>query len=271
MNISLHHKSVSGTLLSVKRYLTQHYDIAIVAVMIPLVSALMWYLGRVSPDYATDFSLGTFMINAVYTTFIVVVTKMLVSGMWSRLSNLSLLARLGAVLSTALLTYFILHTAILKVIEHKAGTLLLIILYAIGASLVIAMVFLFISKELSGTSGKKVTFLRVSLRGKTVALSTYHVRIIETKDQLTNVVDHSGTTYLSSQSLVQIEKSLNPELYFRTNRQQIVHFGAVVKWERQANKTIKVWAEGRKEPLTVSRSRAATWNSWLTAKTDAQK
>ncbi|MEQ9299332.1 MAG: LytTR family DNA-binding domain-containing protein [Cyclobacteriaceae bacterium] len=262
---------MSGTLFKAKRYLSSHYDMTLVGLIVPVISVLMWYLGRISPEYQTSFTLGTFLINTLYTSLIVIAVKVIVSSLWRKLMISSKPKKAMIVLATALVAYLLIHTLILSFIEQKSEPTLLIVLYAIGASLVIAMVFLFISKEISHEQISKTTFLKVTCQGRSTKLKASDVNIVEMKNQLAVLTDTSGIIYLSTQPLRTIERALGTDRFYRINRQQIIKSTAVEKWERQPNKTFKVWLTGKDRPMIVSRSRATAWKAWMSTTTDVQR
>lgn len=78
------------------------------------------------------------------------------------------------------------------------------------------------------------------------------------------LVNHSGQKWMFDRSLGVLEEELDPAIFFRLNRQVIVHIAAVKKFRPAEKGKIKVEIQPpMKEPVTVSQERASLFRGWI--------
>ncbi|MGJ1431214.1 LytR/AlgR family response regulator transcription factor [Sphingobacterium spiritivorum] len=73
----------------------------------------------------------------------------------------------------------------------------------------------------------------------------------------------NGTDILLSQSMEELEQQLDPRLFFRANRQFIVHIDAVQQVVNYFNGKLKVILNGIDMEVIVSREKAIVFKEWL--------
>lgn len=84
----------------------------------------------------------------------------------------------------------------------------------------------------------------------------------ETK--ITHARLYNGTTDIVPQSMEELETQLDPKLYFRCNRQYIVHIDAVQNIHNYFNGKLKLGLKGfPDEDIVVSREKAPILKSWI--------
>lgn len=83
----------------------------------------------------------------------------------------------------------------------------------------------------------------------------------------------TGKKYLTDQSLDKIEKITPAELFFRVNRQCLIHRNSIEGFERGDNGKLILVTSVRlqtSEPLTISRTKAAAFRQWFRPETTLQ-
>ncbi|MDO4217199.1 MAG: LytTR family DNA-binding domain-containing protein [Bacteroidales bacterium] len=103
-------------------------------------------------------------------------------------------------------------------------------------------------------------------RDKLVPLQVGQIAYACVVDGITRVVSYDGTTFFLDKSLDTIASQLNPQLFFRANRQYIIAHDAI--------KDISIWPLSKlhitlkvptPEKIFVSRARSAEFKAWYTA------
>lgn len=102
-------------------------------------------------------------------------------------------------------------------------------------------------------SGEQLNFVRIKEIAYFISASSYSF-----------VVTKSGNRYLLDQTLDQIQESLDPSLFFRINRKQIVGLDCIVKISSHFNHRLKLDLQpGEKDEVIVSRNRVMNFKEWL--------
>lgn len=79
----------------------------------------------------------------------------------------------------------------------------------------------------------------------------------------TFIVSYDGEKSLITQTLDSLEEQLDPKLFFRANRQYIVHINAIVKVHTYFNSKLKLELKQGAEGVIVSRLKASQLKNWL--------
>ncbi|PRZ00052.1 LytTR family two component transcriptional regulator [Marinilabilia salmonicolor] len=85
------------------------------------------------------------------------------------------------------------------------------------------------------------------------------------EEKSTFILTNEGRTYYLHQSLNQIEEELDPKIFFRTSRKEILNFrfmGAIINYGRNRLK-ITIDVPGEKREIVVSKERVKTFRDWL--------
>lgn len=90
------------------------------------------------------------------------------------------------------------------------------------------------------------------------------VAFFHTEEKIVFAVDKNGREHMIDLNLNQLSDQLDPNCFFRANRQVILNIDSVVKIEQHSQNRILVKTAPRmKEPLVVSREKAAAFKLWL--------
>jgi len=110
------------------------------------------------------------------------------------------------------------------------------------------------------------SYFLIPLRDKLVPLQVSQIAYIHVDESGTRLVTFEGTAHTLDKPLDTLQSQLDPELFFRANRQFIVAHNAV--------KDISLWPIGKlhltltvptPEKIIVSRARASEFKEWYTA------
>ncbi|MEZ4887049.1 MAG: LytTR family DNA-binding domain-containing protein [Chitinophagales bacterium] len=95
-------------------------------------------------------------------------------------------------------------------------------------------------------------------------LSSDVVTYLYSEDGLTFLVDIKGKRHTLDESLEQLQNQLDPSLFFRINRQQIIHIEAIHKIHSWFNHRFKLdMSQGKEQEFIVSRKRTKEFKEWL--------
>lgn len=85
------------------------------------------------------------------------------------------------------------------------------------------------------------------------------------EDKITFLVDWKGQRFALDQSLEKLEESLDPEQFFRVNRQFIIHLKSIGEMIAYSKSRVKVLLEPCTKPeVVVSTERSPHFKRWLT-------
>ena len=116
---------------------------------------------------------------------------------------------------------------------------------------------------LNGKKEYRSRFLISGVRGY-AKLQTKDIAFIYSSNKVTFAVDFSGNEHLLDYTLEHLEKELDPEFFFRANRQVIVNVDAVVKVNNSSGSKLKVITSPEVPfELIVSRLKASDLKKWL--------
>lgn len=95
-------------------------------------------------------------------------------------------------------------------------------------------------------------------------LPTDSVNYLYSEDGLTFLIDEKGKRYALDESLEQLQNQLDPSLFFRINRQQMIHIEAIQKIHSWFNHRFKLdMNQGKTQEFIVSRKRTKAFKEWL--------
>ncbi|MDN3380928.1 MULTISPECIES: LytTR family DNA-binding domain-containing protein [unclassified Pseudoalteromonas] len=95
-------------------------------------------------------------------------------------------------------------------------------------------------------------------------IKTEDVVCIRATSGVLSAYDNHGKHHLlTGNSLTELEAQLEPALFFRVNRSEIVNIHYVVSFESYAKETLAVNLQHMSEPLINSKTRISNFRKWL--------
>lgn len=101
-----------------------------------------------------------------------------------------------------------------------------------------------------------------------IPISLENIRLAIKKGERVALFIENNASYLINQSLDDLEDRLPEELFFRANRQAIVHFKACKSFQNIENGKLKLLLNLDEEPLVISQKRAPAFKKWIAAATN---
>jgi DNA-binding LytR/AlgR family response regulator len=109
----------------------------------------------------------------------------------------------------------------------------------------------------------KTRFL-CKLGNKIKSVPVERIRYFYSKDKMTFLVDGSNNRFPVNNTLDEIDQMLNPELFFRVNRQFVAHFDAIAEIHPYFKGRLKLKLDPHVEDdIVVSAERSSVFRSWL--------
>lgn len=109
----------------------------------------------------------------------------------------------------------------------------------------------------------KTSFL-VGHREKLFPVSAQDIAYFYIENEITFLHTYEGKRYVVNHTLDELEKSLDPQQFYRANRQFLVNFRAVSQVEHYfARKLILKLNASTKEPVVISKAKASEFLSWM--------
>ncbi|MEM8893349.1 MAG: LytTR family DNA-binding domain-containing protein [Bacteroidota bacterium] len=99
---------------------------------------------------------------------------------------------------------------------------------------------------------------------KLISVETDHIGYFYTKNGVVHMVTDQGRNYLMDQTLEDIYASLDPQKYYRANRQFIVGFDAIASVERYFKSKLIVELNPKSaDEVIISAEKASEFKKWL--------
>jgi DNA-binding LytR/AlgR family response regulator len=106
--------------------------------------------------------------------------------------------------------------------------------------------------------------LLVHFRDELKSISTDSIAFIHSENKTSHLYTKAGEMFILDQNMEELESQLDPQLFFRANRQFIIAFGSIKSNHQHFNGKIKVLLTlPTKEEILVSRERATEFKTWL--------
>ncbi len=105
--------------------------------------------------------------------------------------------------------------------------------------------------------------LTIKLPSGLQLLPTAQISLIKADGALLHAFDFSGKKFPLTGTLLQIEEQLNPTVFFRINRSEIINIDAIEKIENQSSDRLALYLKGHKESFTVSTSKTPGFRKWI--------
>lgn len=109
----------------------------------------------------------------------------------------------------------------------------------------------------------KIRFM-AKMGSSLVSVKAVEIQSIVAEDGVVLLLTKNNKKYISEYPLDQLEKMLDPELFFRINRKTIVNIESIEKVETYFNSRLKILVNGLEgEQEIVSRERVKDFKAWL--------
>jgi two-component system, LytTR family, response regulator LytT len=89
------------------------------------------------------------------------------------------------------------------------------------------------------------------------------IQCILAEGNFTKAISDDNQTHVLTQNIGTLEEELDPALFFRINRSEIVQLSAIDRFENATNDRLSVYIRGAKEPLFVAAARVAEFRKWI--------
>ncbi len=104
----------------------------------------------------------------------------------------------------------------------------------------------------------------IAMANKYITLQIHDVAYFYSENKITSAVDFGGKKYALDMTLDHLCDQLDPDLFFRANRQTILSIGCIKKIEPYFNGKISVTIHPQApQTISVSREKVAAFKSWL--------
>ena len=98
-----------------------------------------------------------------------------------------------------------------------------------------------------------------------LALKTSDIVIIYTENKLVYVLDREGRKYIADKNLAELDKELDPAIFFRVNRQYIINIGFVRSYKayEKVKLQIDLTMPETHHQIIVSQEMAPCFRKWI--------
>lgn len=94
-------------------------------------------------------------------------------------------------------------------------------------------------------------------------LPTAEISLVKADGVLLHVYDFSGKKFPLTGTLLQIEQQLNPTVFYKINRSEIININAIEKIENETSDRLSVYLKGQKECFIISNSKTSNFRKWI--------
>lgn len=118
-------------------------------------------------------------------------------------------------------------------------------------------------EQIEKAQAYKKTFL-VNFQDRLIPINTSDIAFIHTSDEGVFLTNHSAKSYKLQDNLEQLEKQLNPQEFFRANRQFIIHRNGIEDIRHYFNGRLKIKTKPQaQEDIIISKAKATEFKNWL--------
>ena len=122
----------------------------------------------------------------------------------------------------------------------------------------------YIGNSASSSSTRYRERFLVSRKDEYITIDAKEVCFINSQQNITRLYLTDGTSAAISSTLDQLEKEMNPNSFFRANRQYLIQANHIKKTSNWFNYKLKVEMNGYpQEEILISREKAAGFKKWL--------
>lgn len=118
-------------------------------------------------------------------------------------------------------------------------------------------------REMASNDGKYQKRLLVYHQDELISIDTDDILYFYKDERKITVNTNSGDVFTICNSMQELEERLNPEQFFRLNRQYITHFRGIKKISVHLGSKLKVTLHNCDENIFVSKDRSSALKDWL--------
>lgn len=98
-----------------------------------------------------------------------------------------------------------------------------------------------------------------------VLLKTEDISHFQADNNIVFAFDRKGKKHIVNHKMSELEELLDPSVFFRLNRSEIVHVDFIEKIESYFNNRLAVFVPGAQNPMITSSAKTATFRKWIEA------
>ncbi|MHC5201754.1 LytR/AlgR family response regulator transcription factor [Myroides sp. LJL119] len=97
-----------------------------------------------------------------------------------------------------------------------------------------------------------------------ITVKVKDIDYIYSEQKITHLVEQNLTTHILGQTMEDLEEELDPKLFFRANRQHIIHIDSIASIQNYFNGKLKIILHrDPQREIIISREKAPLFKSWL--------
>ena len=97
-----------------------------------------------------------------------------------------------------------------------------------------------------------------------ITLKVQDIDFIYSEQKITHLVEQNSSSYIVGQTMEELEEELDPRVFFRANRQHIVHIDSIASIQNYFNGKLKIILHrDPQREVIISREKAPLFKNWL--------
>jgi two-component system, LytTR family, response regulator LytT len=89
------------------------------------------------------------------------------------------------------------------------------------------------------------------------------IYFIVAEGNFTKAIDDNHQNHILSQNMGTLEEELDPSVFFRINRSEIVQITAIERFENATNDRLALYIKGLREPLFIAAAKVSEFRKWV--------
>ncbi len=89
------------------------------------------------------------------------------------------------------------------------------------------------------------------------------IHYIIAEGNFTKAIDDNHQTHILSQNIGTLEEELDPSVFFRINRSELIQITAIERFENATNDRLALYIKGLREPLFVAAAKVSEFRKWV--------
>jgi DNA-binding LytR/AlgR family response regulator len=118
--------------------------------------------------------------------------------------------------------------------------------------------------EINGKDKKYKNAFLIPYRDKLIPIDIDDIRLFRLVNEATQIVTADNKIFSFNQSLDILEKQINPKVFYRANRQNIIAYGAIKEVEHDSERKLRLnlMLPGV-DPIIISKAKASEFLKWI--------